>query len=360
IAALGLEALASTRSPGLTALMEVAGVAPPLSATDIGFRLGPRLNAPGRLDAADKALQLLLSRSRTEARALAAELDRWNRDRQASEQQVVSEAREAVLQRAESQPDGEMPPILVAWSERWHRGVVGIAAGRLAREFHRPTLLLAVEEDSATGSGRSLPGIHLHGFLDAWRDDLLRFGGHAQAVGLTAPRAELDSLRDAWEAAARRWLDVVRTRHRRYELSVTVDQVTPALLDQIERLAPFGQGNARPLLRVRGPLTLLGPPRRFGNGHLSALCRPADGEAPPLRLLGWGWQARSGDLEAAPFELLGHLEHDRYRGGIVLRLVDARAHDPARDDDPLTIAPIVPIAQAASARAADAPAEPSP
>ncbi len=317
IAALGLEELAETRSPGLRALFKTAGLRRPYTTQDVGFRIGPRLNAPGRLDSADKALELLLSRDPRRAEVLAEELDGWNRDRQGQERLVVDQARELFLAR------DPLPWILVGWHEDWHRGVVGIAAGKLAREFHRPTILLAVDGENATGSGRSVPGIHLHGFLDEWRDHLPRFGGHAQAIGMTVELARLEALRDEWEAtAAAKWHEQLAVKRLEYELAFDAVEVTPSLLAELDRLEPHGMGNRQPLMRVRGPLELTARPRVFGNGHLSAHCRGPDGGM--LRLLGWGWAERS-DVFDQPFEVLGRLEADHYRGGVVLRLVDGRS-----------------------------------
>ncbi|MDX1384651.1 MAG: DHH family phosphoesterase, partial [Thermoanaerobaculia bacterium] len=148
IAALGLEALRRTRSCGLRALIRSAGLTPPFQADDVGFRLGPRINAAGRLRSPDEALELLLTRDPDRAEALAAELEACNQERRDQEQKVVDEAREMVLER------DPLPGIIVAWSPGWHRGVVGIAASRLAREFHRPALLLSADEEIAVGSGR--------------------------------------------------------------------------------------------------------------------------------------------------------------------------------------------------------------
>jgi single-stranded-DNA-specific exonuclease len=313
IAALGLEALSRTRSIGLRALMRKAGVKPPLTAADIGYRLGPRINAAGRLASPDGALELLLATDEARAQELASQLDDSNRERQREEARVVEEARALVAERS------PLPPIVVAWSEGWHRGVVGIAAGRLARELCRPTVLLSLEGDAATGSGRSVPGIHLHGFLDAWRDQYERFGGHAQAIGMTLARDRLEPLRAGWEAAAASWPAALLTRRYEFELELAPREVTPLLLRELRRLEPHGQGNPQPLLRI-GPLRLEGSPRLFGNGHLSAMTLGDDGGS--LRLLGWGWQERAEEL-AGRFEVLGFLERDDYRGGApVLRLVD--------------------------------------
>ena len=314
IAALGLAALAQARSPGLKALIQQSGLKAPFSAADVGYRLGPRLNAAGRLDSPDRALELLMSRDARRATELAVELDKWNRERQAAEARVVTEA--AALFAART----PLPPILVAWSPQWHKGVVGVAAGRIAKELHRPTVLLSVEGDVATGSGRSVPGLELHGFLADWKEALSRFGGHAQAVGLTAPVASLESLRREWEEAGAGWPSGLLARRLEYELSLAPRQITNRLVAHLSRLEPCGQGNPRPLARI-GPLRLEGPVRPFGNGHLGACARGPENAA--VELVGWGWQERAQDL-AGTFEVLASVEHDAYRGGPVLRLVDSR------------------------------------
>ncbi len=314
IAALGLSALAAARSQGLKALIKQSGMTLPYTAADVGFRLGPRLNAAGRLSDADRALELLMSRDPGRALELALELDGWNRERQATENRVVEEARIRFAERA------PLPPILVAWSETWHKGVVGIAAGRIAKEFHRPTVLLSVEGESATGSGRSVPGLELHAFLAAWKDRMQRFGGHSQAVGLTVDTDRLEELRAEWEEAGAAWPEELLAHRIEYELDLPPREVTNGLLAQLAALEPFGQGNPRPLIRT-GPLRLQGEPRPFGNGHLSARARGEDGAA--VDLVGWRWGERAGSLRG-PFEVLASVENDTYRGGPVLRLVDSR------------------------------------
>ncbi len=318
IAALGLAALPSTPSPGIRALLAQAGVKPPLSASDVGYRLGPRINAAGRLDDAGKALDLLLTRDPAEAAELAATLEHWNRQRQSEEQRVVREARTLVTRRS------SLPPILIAWDEGWHRGVVGIAAGRLARDFFRPTVLLAVEGTEAVGSGRSIPAIELHAFLGRWHREMLRFGGHAQAVGLSVTSDRLEALRRSWEESAAAWPAQTFVRTLEFELDLAPGDLGRELLDQLSRLEPHGSGNPRPLLKI-GPLRLAGPPRIFGRRerrHLSGLALGPAGARVPL--IGWGWAERAQTL-AGEFEALGHLELDRYNDRPVLRLVDARA-----------------------------------
>ena len=345
IAALGLKALGETRSLGLKALFRHAGVKTPLSASDVGFRIGPRLNAAGRLDDAAGALELLTSRDEARCEELAQRLDGLNRERQGEERRVVEEARELVRERF----DGDRPPpLLVAWSPGWHPGVLGIAAGRLARDFHRPTVLLTLRDGegpddpaSATGSGRSVPGVPLHDFLDRWRGELARFGGHDQAVGLTveegageaggeeggneggeALEERLERLRATWEEAAGEWPADLLERRYEYELELPPSRVSRKFVRQLARLEPHGQGNPQPLVRL-GPLTLAAPPRTFGKEtkHLSATAVGEDGGR--VALLAWRWGDRPERL-AGRFEVLGYVEEDDYRKAPVVRLLDAR------------------------------------
>ncbi len=315
IAALGLRALPATRSLGLQALMRHAGTVPPVTSEDVAFRLAPRLNAAGRMASAERALELLLTRDPSAAEELAAGLEEHNRDRRSAQDAVVEEAAARFASWA------PLPGILVDWSADWHRGVVGIAAGHLARAFHRPTLLLSVDGEIAVGSGRSLPGIDLFDFLAPWSDALVRFGGHAQAVGLSATSERLPELRSAWQAAAASWPAELLARTLEYEAALPPEALDEGLLADLMQLEPFGVGNPEPLLRV-GPLRLLGSPRPFGRGHLSAAALSPSGR--PLSVVGWGWGERASEL-AGEFEALGTLRLDRYRECPVFQLEAARA-----------------------------------
>lgn len=317
IAALGLQALARPRSPGLRALVERSGVRAPLRAADVGFRLGPRLNAAGRLGLADDALDLLLERDPARARELADRLERANTERQEHESRILDDARRQIRAR------GPLPPVIAIWSTDWHRGVVGVAAGRLAREFHRPVLLFAEEGGVAVGSGRSVEGISLHGFLSPWVDRFERFGGHDAAVGLSVESARLPALREEWERAAALWPKERLVPRLRYELELSPDELDEDLWRLISALEPFGAGNPEPLIRL-GPFRTSSGTRRFGNGHVSVRVPASTGE---LEIVGWGWADRGPDWNRE-FEALGHLDRDRRSGRPTLRLVDARATRP--------------------------------
>ena len=319
IAALGLQALAKSRSPGLRALMRVARIEGPVSSTEVAFRLGPRLNAAGRLASAELALRLLLTPDTVEADRLAGELDSLNRERQAEERRVVEEAGEAF---SAIEP---RPGIFVAWSENWHRGVVGIAAGRLARELHRPVVLLGVEEETGTGSGRSIPGVDLHSFMTGFQESMVRFGGHPQAIGLSVEVSRLPALKTRMEKAAD-WPSELLVRRREYELDLGPEEVGPELFRELARLEPHGEGNRRPLIRLR-PLERSGRVREFGKNHVNLRVRQAGSggreSSRTVHLLGWGWRERLADLDER-FEVLGALEWDTYAGSPVIRIEDAR------------------------------------
>lgn len=325
LASCGLAGLAATPSPGLRALLAEAEVGGPVSAHDVGFRIGPRLNAAGRLGAADPALELLLTRDAARARELAAELGRANDRRRTLEKQVVDDC-------AARYEGRELPAILVGWSATWHRGVVGIAAGRLARQFHRPAVLFAIADGVAVGSGRSVPGIDLHAFLSGWESRLERFGGHAQAIGLTATSRLLDELAPEWESAAAAWPPESFAPTIDYEQELAVAEVTPGLLARLARLEPYGVGNPEPVFRF-GPCRRIGPTRAFGDGHLSLVAgesgAQSTGEA-GIDVVAWQWAERaaaSGVFEG-DFEMLGAIEHDRYRNRPRVRLVDCRPAQP--------------------------------
>ncbi len=333
IAALGLRALDEARSPGLRELVRVAGVKSPMRAQDVGFRLGPRINAAGRLDSAQHALDLLLTTDAAEARRLAEALDGWNQRRQGEERRVLEQARAAVLgigNEADvasvatmAPPDSGLPGILVAWSEEWHRGVVGIAAGRLARELHRPTLLLAVEDGVATGSGRSIDGVHLYDFLAPWRERLERFGGHEHAIGLTVRAEQLEELREAWQRAAL-WAPEVLQRRLPYELDFdSAARVDRDLFVTLQRLEPYGPGNPVPMIRL-GPLENVVPPRVFGNGHLKLMARDRKGARLPL--VAWHGERLQQTAADGPYEILGELSWDDYLGCPTLVVRELRRH----------------------------------
>ena len=243
---IGLGRLRSAPRPGLAALLEVAGGRPGAAdAGAVGFRLGPRLNAAGRLEDASIALELLGSRDRDAALPLALRLNELNRERQTIEAGIL-EAAVAMV------PDPP-PAALVLSSPEWHEGVVGIVASRVAERFHRPAILLSEGDDEAKGSGRSIPAFDLLGAVERTSDHLLTFGGHRAACGLRLRRDAIPAFRDAFVAEAAATLsadDLQRVRH--VDAIVGGDELTLGLADELELLAPHGFGNRQVTLLLHG------------------------------------------------------------------------------------------------------------
>jgi single-stranded-DNA-specific exonuclease len=317
----GLRALASTRKPGLQALMEVARVDPSgIDAGAIGFRLAPRINAAGRLHRADAGLELLLTTDVQRARAVAAELDAVNVERRDVETKIVFEAERQV---AESPPGA---PAFVLAADGWHPGVIGIVASRIAERHHRPAVLIALDGDEGTGSGRSILPFDLLGGLEAASAELLRHGGHRAAAGLTIARGRVDAFRAAFVSHAAAVLspdDLVPVQ--RVDAVVPGDALHAGLAEELERLAPFGIGNPEPALLVPG--ALLGDPRPMGEGRHVSFSLAAGGAR--SRCVAFG---RGGSLPAAPgapVDAVVRLELNRYNGAVEPRLV-LRHAQPAR------------------------------
>ena len=237
--AIGLGRLRSSPRPGLAALMEVAGVkADGINAGTVGFRLGPRINAAGRLEDASLALELLGSDDRRAALPLALRLNELNQERQAIEAAMVAEAERMVAE--------PLPPALVLSSPDWHEGVVGIVASRVAERFNRPAILLSEGKDEAKGSGRSIAGFDLLAAVEAGAEHLLAFGGHRAACGLRLRRDRIERFRAAFVGAAAAALtDDLLVRAQQVDAVVCGDDLTLQLADELELLAPHGIGNRK-------------------------------------------------------------------------------------------------------------------
>jgi single-stranded-DNA-specific exonuclease len=246
----GLAEIERTRRPGLRALKRVAGIeeGAPVTAGQVGFRLGPRINAAGRLDDAGRGVRLLSTRDESLAAALAEELDRENRARQEIEREMLAEALADAGARVAAGARG-----LVLSRPGWHPGVVGIVAARVVERFHRPAVLVGVADGVGKGSGRSIEGFHLHEALSACAGHLSRFGGHRHAAGVTLDPAAIPGFREAFErhaAAALGEDDLVpRTRLEGWVAAELLDERAAT---DLERLAPFGAGNPEPVFGLRG------------------------------------------------------------------------------------------------------------
>lgn len=247
--AYGLRELTTSPRPGIQALKTVAGVDGTVTCGAVGFRLAPRLNAAGRLEDAALGVDLLLSGDRQRARVMAESLDASNTERQALEQQILRDA----LAMVKGEPAKSGRKSIVLASEAWHPGVIGIVASRLVDMFHRPTILIALQDGNGRGSGRSIPGFHLHDALLACADHLVKFGGHKYAAGLSIDEATLEKFVTGFELVADGLLSVEDLLPElAVDAEVGPDDLTLALAEVLENLAPFGMGNPEPVLLLRG------------------------------------------------------------------------------------------------------------
>jgi single-stranded-DNA-specific exonuclease len=247
----GLRALAATQKPGLRALMRVAGVdAAAVDAGAVGFRLGPRINAAGRLCRPEAALELLLTEDKERAKALAGELEQLNRERQAVEGRILREALAVV----DGWPEARRRQrAYVLASEGWHEGVIGIVASRLVERFHRPVILIAGREDGWKGSGRSIPAFDLHGGLAACAEHLERFGGHRAAAGLEVEPDRIESFTAAFAEHAGASLSDEELRPLTVvDALVHGSELSLELCEELRRLSPFGLGNPNVTLLAAG------------------------------------------------------------------------------------------------------------
>jgi len=247
----GLVQMAGTRREGLRALMRVSRTDPSaLDATCLAFRIAPRINAAGRMRRADAGLELLLTDDPERAEAIARELDAVNAERRATEQQITWEA-DAIAKEM-----GERSAYVLA-APGWHAGVIGIVASKIVERHHRPTIMLALDSGdpaaAAHGSGRSIPGFDLLGALEATGEHLLTFGGHRAAAGLSILPEQIPAFREAFELHAERLLTAeLLSPVERVDALVSGADMSLELAEELQSLAPFGQGNPDVRLYVTG------------------------------------------------------------------------------------------------------------
>ncbi len=324
LAAAGLRALASTRRPGLQALMRSAGVDPAVvDSGSVGFRLAPRINAAGRLGRPDVALELVLTDDADEARRHADLLEELNRERQAVEERILREAVAAVDEMPEQRRRHHG---YVLWNEDWHEGVIGIVASRLVERFHRPVVLITRSHDSWKGSGRSIASFDLHGALAACSTNLERFGGHRAAAGLSIDGSKIEAFAEDFAQHADAHLELSDLFEVvALDAVVSAQDLTLELAEELARLAPFGLGNPEPTLLV--PATEAVAPATVGDGkHLRFRVRQHGRDAGSAIAFGQGAQIdrlRS----AGRFDVAFRLKENHWNGTVAPQLVVRRVFD---------------------------------
>jgi single-stranded-DNA-specific exonuclease len=301
----GLQRLRQTASPGLHALCAFAGLGEgtELRASDIGFRIAPRLNAAGRLGCARLVVELLTTARPEQAEQLARYLDEQNSQRQTIERRMVSEARKMV----EEQGRGDDPALVLA-HPGWHAGIIGIVAGRLADLYARPSLLIALPSPDVdgnghharvgVGSGRSVPGFALHEALSSCGEFLLGHGGHAAAAGFRILPEYIDAFRARLcEYTASQFPEGPPPPTLVLDAEVPLNMLTEGLLNDLDRLEPYGAENRRPLF-LAGGLEVKGEPRKVGKGERHLSFRVTQ-QGTTLKAIAWGMTERAEELMSA-------------------------------------------------------------
>ena len=323
----GLRELTRSARPGIVALKSVAQLTGEVTAGDVGFKLGPRINAAGRLDDASVGVRLLLSEDPQEARALAEQLDRANAERQDLQARI---AIDAIARAEEVMRAGEKRSVVVS-AANWHVGVVGIVAARLVERFHRPALVLAETDGVAKGSGRSIEGFHLYDALARCQSHLQKFGGHKHAAGVTLDARELPKFIEAFEREAQAQLVPEQLTPRvRIDALLHPRELEMGLAEELALLAPFGAGNPEPVFASHGlrmsEQRVLPDKRGLGPGHLKLRLGASDGaDSESIGAIGFGL----GDRQLEPgagVDAAFQLSIDTWNGNerLQLKLKDIR------------------------------------
>lgn len=245
----GLEILSQRKNPGIKAMIESAGVkARALNVGHLGFTLGPRINAAGRMSSPQIALQVLMTENPKEAASLAGILEQENKTRQVEEKQMVKEA----LEETERVMNFNRDRVIVVGRDTWHQGVIGIVASRLVDKYHRPAVVIAFDGEKGKGSGRSIKGFHLFNALDHCRDLFIEFGGHEQAAGLSIKKENLAVFRAKINGhAAEKYKPEDFVRKINADLTVSFKDFNGGFLEELKLLEPHGMGNPRPVFLTK-------------------------------------------------------------------------------------------------------------
>jgi single-stranded-DNA-specific exonuclease len=325
IAKLGLAGLRDPRNPGLRALMTVAQLADrqrQLTASDVAFRIAPRMNAAGRMDVAQTVIELFEVRDEDKARELASRLNQLNSDRQQSEQQIVQ-----ALEQRLTEPQFAEARCIVLDGEGWHRGVIGIAATRVVERTCRPALVISRENGEGHGSGRSIPAFHLLAALESCHELFTRFGGHAHAVGFSLPSDRIEDLRQRLDAYARARLtpdDLIPILEAESEIELS--GITPELIQTVQKMEPFGVGNREPMF-VSRQLRVLLPPKVLKEKHAKLRVGQTNGKAMRFDAMAWRMADRiasEGILANDNIDVAFTLDENTHPefGGIELKVCD--------------------------------------
>ena len=308
----GLKQLPNTLNPGLRALQEVTGMNGVATSMDVGFRLGPRLNAAGRMDAPEDALAILTTDCRRLAHELAHKLDAYNKQRQEHEGLIRREAVEMLTCNFNPASD----PVIVLGSRAWHHGVVGIVASRLMRQYYKPTFIIAIDDNGlGKGSGRSIAGVSLVEAIRSCAADLITGGGHAMAAGLSIHEDQLDPFRQNFAAYVMANTSAEQRQPTlTYDAEISFAQLSLEFMASYDLLQPFGNGNPQPVFIARG-VGLSRSPQHMKNNHLRLMLRQCQHEQDAVFFGGGEYS-----LPNPPWDIAFTIDRNTFRGRTTLQL----------------------------------------
>jgi single-stranded-DNA-specific exonuclease len=313
----GLQRLNRSPRTGLRALIDRANRQGPLQVNDLVFALGPLINAAGRLGDARDAVRLLLSADRQLAIDYAGTLVARNRERRTVDHAMADQARRTFL----GQPDWEGRRSIVLFDPQWHKGIIGIAASRMAEAFHRPSVILTQSAERAVGSARSVPGFDLYAALQQCEDLFFSYGGHAHAAGIQLPVENVTVFAERFEAIVRSNLTAAFIDEPILDISaeLDLDGITPERWKLVKRFCPFGPANPTPLFCARGVVDT-GQSRLLDNNHARLSVRQADGRGGVFSAIAFGLGETFSQLRSQPFDIAYCLRNDHWRGENVMGL----------------------------------------
>ena len=315
----GLEQLGETTRPGLIALKKVANVSKPVTVFNVGFHLGPRLNAAGRMDNPDAALNLLIAKDRYEADKAADTLDNYNRERREIERDISTQAVESVRQRFDPEEDF----VIVEGNMEWHLGVIGIVASRVMREFYRPTFILASDGDGWKGSARSIEGFDLAEAMRSCDDLLNDHGGHAMAAGVSVKPGRLDAFRERINEIAKKTITPEMFQPPlKLDAGTDLSELTLMHIEEMSQLEPIGQGN--PEIQLLVPeLTLSSPIYRMGRDKQHAKFWVTDNHD-ASEVLAWNLKPEDEPKDTFDIAVAPQINDFNGRRSVQLKLIDWR------------------------------------
>lgn len=309
----GLAAINQTTRPGVLALMEVAGLrGKPLNSSSIGFALGPRINAGGRIGHSSRSVEMLCTKDINLARSIASELENHNQIRQSQEQVIMQEALDQIEQKA----DFINERIIIVAGETWNAGVIGIVASRLVERYHRPVFVLAREKDTYVGSGRSIKGVKLFEQMHDIADVFVRYGGHDMAAGMTVQVNRLDEFKRRMNDQLLSMDDSAWIPCQEYDLEMRLPELSLDFLDSLECMQPMGQGNTVPVYLLRGVTVTNAKTMGAGGAHLR-LQITQDGVSMDAAAFKMGWRI---EQAVGLLDMLVTIDRNEWNGRTMLRL----------------------------------------